>query len=137
VCDGLIKIFLDLLFRNNIQIGDITYNLKRNFELLPCIVNKPFKAILHLHTCFQYQPCLHNVFSEKWIILKWIICKCIFVFLHFAKKKFNRSCSIEIKDKVEERSCFIFQKKWNNCIKKTCECKPLTNLQNVWRKNEK
>jgi len=63
--DNVLIICLDLLCRSNIQIGDITYNLKRNFELLPYIVKRHFKAILHLHTCLQYQPCLHNVFCEK------------------------------------------------------------------------
>jgi hypothetical protein len=38
--------------------------------------------------------------------------------LYFLLQKINRSCSIEIKDKVEERFCFIFQKQWDNCIKK-------------------
>ncbi len=51
--------------------------------------------------------------------------------LCFLVQKINRSCSIEIKDEVEERSCFIIQKKWDNCIKITCECKPWTNLQNI------
>jgi hypothetical protein len=63
--DNVLIICLDLLCRNNIQIGNITCNLKGNFELLPCIVKRHFKAILHLHTCFQYLPCLHNVFCEK------------------------------------------------------------------------